>query len=319
VPQGGFARLAPDSGPKADNILATKTARFAGDEFEKIMNTAEKVLSALALFTLENPEWTVEAAAEQLDVSTSTAYRYFKSLTTHGFLSSISGGRYILGPAIIALDWQLKFQDPLIRVARPVMEKLVKRSGSDCVSLLCRRFRHQVMCVHQAYEHEPEHAVSYERGRPMGMYRGAASRIILANLPNRIVKRLWETDSQELIDAGLGSSWPEFREQLRKIRAAGVSITRGQVDPGMVGIAAPIWEPGSQIPGSVSLVVPEAAVSASDIAGHAALVEAAAREIDVAISELSPADIVTSTPRGVRPSRASKNLKRPLSRGHQAA
>ena len=263
------------------------------------MSTAEKVLSALALFTLDAPEWTVEAAAEELDVSTSTAYRYFKSLTTYGFLSSISGGRYILGPAIIALDWQLKSQDPLIRAARPVMEKLVRRSGGDCISLLCRRFRQQVMCVHQAYEHEPEYAVSYERGRPMGMYRGAASRIILANLPSRVVKRLWETDSANLIGAGLGSTWTEFREELRKIRSAGVSITRGQVDPGMIGIAAPIWEPGSQIPGSVSLVIPEATASASDIAGHSALVEAAAREIDTAMNELAAEDATLASTRGL--------------------
>jgi DNA-binding IclR family transcriptional regulator len=251
------------------------------------MSTAEKVLSALALFTLEDPEWTVEAAAEKLDVSTSTAYRYFRNLTTFGFLSSISGGRYILGPAIIALDWQLRLQDPLIRVSRPIMERLVKRSGGDCISLLCRRFRQQVMCVHQAYEHEPDYAVSYERGRPMGLYRGAASRIILANLPNRVVKRLWETDAAGLEDAGLGTTWAEFREQLRKIRSAGFSITRGQVDPGMVGIAAPIWEPGSQIPGSVSIVMPESVITASDIAERSALVEAAAREIDAAMLELS--------------------------------
>ena len=86
------------------------------------MSSTEKLLNALALFTFDAPEWTVEAAAKALDVSGSTAYRYFSSLTKAGFLDPISGGRYVLGPAIIAYDRQIRHQDPLLRVSRPALE-----------------------------------------------------------------------------------------------------------------------------------------------------------------------------------------------------
>lgn len=250
------------------------------------MSTSDKLLSALSLFTLEKAEWTVEAAGEALGVSTSTVYRYFNSLTKVGLLAPTSAGRYILGPAIIAYDRQLRLQDPLLRVAQPVMERLIRRNGGKGVSLLCRRFQQQVMCVHQVFEEQPEYAVSYERGRPMGFYRGAASLVILANLPGRSLRALWSADAEGIAAAGLGESLEEVRATLRKIRAAGVSITRGQIDRGMVGVAAPIWE-ADQVIGSVSMVIPEESVTSADVAGLSALVQAAGREIDADLRELA--------------------------------
>ena len=264
------------------------------------MSTADKLLAALSLFTLETPEWTVEAAAEALDVSGSTAYRYFNSLTNVGLLDPTSGGRYILGPAIIAYDRQLRLQDPLLQVARPVMSRLVKRNGGLGVALLCRRFHQQVMCVDQDFEHKPDYAVSYERGRPMGLYRGASSLVILANLPGRALRRLWSDDSKRMAAAGLGKTWDDVRGSLKKVRAAGVWVTRGQLDKGMVGIAAPIRQMDSQVVGSISLVVPEALASASDVAGMGALVQAAAAEIDSGMAEFGKVQVVKTSRAKVR-------------------
>lgn len=250
------------------------------------MSTADKLLASLTLFTLETPEWTVDAAAEALDVSGSTAYRYFNSLTKAGLLDPTSGGRYVLGPAFIAYDRQLRLQDPLLQVARPVMTRLVKRNGGDGVALLCRRFRQQVMCVHQAFEQRPDHAVSYERGRPMGLYRGAASLVILANLSTRILRGMWAADPEGMIEAGLGDDWEDVRRSLKKIKAAGICVTRGQLDKGMIGISAPIWHGDRQVAGSISIVVPETSATPGDVAGSCTLVQAAAREIDMGVAEL---------------------------------
>ena len=249
------------------------------------MSTADKLLAVLPLFTMDRREWTVEAAAEALDVSGSTAYRYFNSLYRAGLLDPTSGGRYILGPAVMAYDRQLRLQDPLLQVARPVMTRLVKRNGGDGVALLCRRFRQQVMCVHQAFEHKPAHAVSYERGRPMGLLRGSASLVILANLPVRTLRALWREEAAEIAATGLGDNWDAFRASLKKIRTAGVWVTYGQLDKGMIGVAAPIWQADRQIVGSIGIVVPEASTTPEEIAGTSALVQAAAREIDAGLVE----------------------------------
>lgn len=247
------------------------------------MSTADKLLAALALFTFETPEWTIEGAAEALNVSGSTAYRYFSSLTKAGLLDPISDGRYILGPAIIAFDRQLRHWDPLTNVAQPTLERLVQRNGGKGIGLLCRRFHQEVMCIQQHYEKQPDRAVSYERGRPMGLYRGAASLVILANLPGRTRRTLYEADAALIADAGLGTSWDEFRSRLRRLKNDGVCITRGQLDAGVIGISAPIFQVDRRVVGSVSIVLTADDTDESEIAGAAALVQAAAREIDIGL------------------------------------
>src|ERR1700728_1549710 len=154
------------------------------------MATADRLLSALGLFTLEEPEWTVERAAERLGASISTTYRYFSSLSAVGLIESLTAGLYVLGPAIVEYDRQIRLLDPLLKVSRPILQRLVEMADQKGVALLCRRYRQQVMCVHQEVGSGADPTVGYERGRPMGLVRGAASQVILAHLPSRLLKAL---------------------------------------------------------------------------------------------------------------------------------
>jgi DNA-binding IclR family transcriptional regulator len=111
--------------------------------------TADRVLSVLELFSGDNSEWTVEEAAEALGLPVSTAYRYFRSLASSELIVAYSAGRYVLGPAIIQFDRQLRLHDPFITAAKPEMMKLAAMIGGDTVVLLARLYHNKVICVHQ--------------------------------------------------------------------------------------------------------------------------------------------------------------------------
>src|ERR1700688_757067 len=83
--------------------------------------SGDRLLGVLPLFTAAQTQWTVEAAAEQLRVSTTTTYRYFKKLTRAGMISPVSGADYTLGPAIIQMDRLIQAGDPMLNGARGVM------------------------------------------------------------------------------------------------------------------------------------------------------------------------------------------------------
>ncbi len=247
------------------------------------MNTAAKLLSILRLYSLEKSEWTVEEAAVEIGVSVSTAYRYVRSLCKAGLLDPFNGNAYILGPAIIEHDRHKRLSDPLIKAGQPVIRRLVARSGCSGVALLCRTYRNCVMCVDQEGEFASKGAVSYERGLPMPMFRGASSKIILANLPSRSVRWFFENYSREMCEAGLGADWDEVKANLRQIRKAGVLVARGEVDRQRVGVAAPIIDPDGRVLGSVSMVITEQEATPQTVANVSALVEAAGREIHAAL------------------------------------
>lgn len=219
------------------------------------MSTSDRLLSVLGLFTIERPQWTVEEAAQELGLAVSTAYRYFRSLSEAGIVTSYSNGRYVLGPAIIQYDRQLRLRDPLIGMATPIMQRLVPLLPSNCLLLLCRLYHDQVICIHQEYAQPPTFGVSYERGRLMPLSRGAASKIILAHLPLRFLRTYHALHADELRER-LGADWGEVRAALRNIRSAGVHVTQSELDPGMMGIAAPLFAPQSAVIGSISIVIP---------------------------------------------------------------
>jgi DNA-binding IclR family transcriptional regulator len=247
------------------------------------LHSTSKLMSVLRLFTAARPEWTVEDGADALGMPASTAYRYFRELNDAGLIGSTAAGRYVLGPAIMELDRQTRLQDPLIRAARPVMVELKDTLGLDCVILLCRLYRQQVMCVHQEQVGTPAIGVSFERGLPLPLHRGAASKAILAFIPARLAKAYLLANAKDMAAVGLGNTWIELKARLRAIRTAKVCITRSEVDKGAVGFGAPIAGAEDDVVGSLGLVIPEALCTPELEGDLARRVRAAAQEITRAL------------------------------------
>ena len=256
------------------------------DYWNASVNTADRLLAVLRLFTLERPEWTADEAAKEIGVSISTAYRYFRSLCRIGLLDPFNGN-YILGPAIVEYDRQIRIIDPMIKVGRPAMQRLIARSDSMGTALLCRVYRNCVMCVHQEARIPFENTIGYERGRPMPMFRGASSKIIFANLPSRSARWFFSRFPEEIAAAGLGSDWEAVKANLRRIRKAGIHVARGEVDSDHVGIAAPIFDPKKKVVGSITMVLLQSEATPGLVANVSALVQAAGREIDAGLLLLS--------------------------------
>lgn len=216
--------------------------------------TTDKALALLDLFSMQQADWTVEMAAQHLGVSSSTAYTYVRSLADAGLITPVRGGRYALGPAIIRLDRLMRRQDLLIQTGRPALRRLVDAIEGEVVGLLCGRYKLQMMCVEQVMREPTDLAISFERGRAVPLYRGAASRAILAHLPLPVLRKLWDADNADIRTAGLGEDWRLFKAAMRAMRREGVLVGRGEVVPGLVGVSAPVFGPEGEIIGSVGVV-----------------------------------------------------------------
>lgn len=224
------------------------------------MSTSDRLLAVLDLFTLRRPDWSVEEAAAELGVPVSTVYRYFGKLSRTGLLAGLTGARYGLGPTIIRYDRQLRLTDPLVLAATGELDRLARLVPGRSVAFLCRLFGEQVMCVAQAAVDDPPFAIGYERGRPMPLFAGSASRVILANLPTRQVRDLHRRAPEGFGRAGLGGDWATVRVALRGQRDSTGCITSGEVDVGMRGVSAPVLAAGAGVIGSVTLAGPMAAL-----------------------------------------------------------
>jgi DNA-binding IclR family transcriptional regulator len=233
------------------------------------------MLDILTLFTSSKPAWTIDEAAAELNLTQTTAYGYFRSLARAGLVATSSTGRYTIGPAIIELDRLARRTDQLLAQGCELLDQLVSDSPTPVVALLCRLYRMKVMCVEQRASSDAGFAVGYERGLPMPLFAGAASKVILANIERRRLRRFYEVHGVDISAHGLGASWDDFLGSLRHIRSSPVYVTYGEVDPGRVGVSAPIILANGVI-GSISLV-------ASDVAFHKTL--ACRQELERRVSE----------------------------------
>ena len=214
-------------------------------------NSLARMLSILALYDEDHAVWSAEDVAHILGTSRSTSYRYFKMLTEAGLLNPLGREGYILGPAIIELDRLIRFQDPLTTIASPVMKLLAEETQATV--LLARFYKDKVICIHKEAG-DVELDVAFERGRPMPLFLSATSRTILAQLPTRQKRRLYDSAQEDIAQSGQGEDWPSFRGKMREIRKAGYCTSVGEVDPGYAGIAAPIFNQNEMVEGSLSMV-----------------------------------------------------------------
>ena len=101
------------------------------------MNSLERMLSLLEVFTTAAPVWSTEALISYSGCTRSTCYRYIKALQTAGLLTPVTGG-FVLGPRVVEMDRQIRTCDPIYNAGGPPMERLSKEAGH--AALLSLRF-----------------------------------------------------------------------------------------------------------------------------------------------------------------------------------
>jgi DNA-binding IclR family transcriptional regulator len=188
----------------------------------------------------------------------------------------------VLGPAIIEFDRLIRRQDPLIDMSRPVMQDLVDRTGAE--ALLARLYRGKVVCIHREYR-APGFEVTYERGRPMSLFQTATARVILANLSNRRLRRLYDENRGVIRRSGLGGSWAAFTGRLRTIQQTGHCVLIDGVDKGFSGVAAPVFGSLGEVEASLCLVLRSKALRPNRTGQFAATVMRSARMISAAAAD----------------------------------
>jgi DNA-binding IclR family transcriptional regulator len=221
------------------------------------MNSLQRMLSLLDVFTVAAPVWSTEDLIRYSGCSRSTCYRYIKALQDAGFLTPVADGGLILGPRIVEMDRLIRTCDPVHTAGGPPMEALAARTRHT--ALLCVLYSDTVMCVRQVPGVDAPEGL-FSRGQKRPLFQGAASKVILAYLPSHQLRALFAKHRKTIAGAGLGADWESFRAALRAIRQQGYAITSGEFQPGIVGIAAPLFNREEQVLGSIGIAMAATAV-----------------------------------------------------------
>lgn len=244
------------------------------------MSSLSRMFAVLDLIEQRGQVLDADTICAELDYSRPTGYRYIAELVRAGLLVRVGAGTYGLGPRIIELDYAIRANDPVLAAAQPVMRDLVAATGGDAT--LAATYGDHVVTTH--HEAGPEALIlSYGRGRPMPLTRGALSKCLLAGMPRPRQQRLYKLHARAIKANKLGADWPAFRVAMAQIRREGFAISMGELDPGLVALAAPVEDGEGNITAAVGVVLRTARYELLDHAQLAELVMQGAHRIEMAL------------------------------------
>jgi DNA-binding IclR family transcriptional regulator len=223
----------------------------ASPSYRERNSTADRALDILTMFDDTHLVISGTAVAERLGVARSTAYRYLQSLVAGRFLEEAPGGGFRLGLRVLEIARLARRSYGLSEVALPLMQELAEEVRETV--LLTRRSGDLVVCVDRAESGTRAVRISYERGSTLPLNAGASALVLLAWSPEDEARRLLETTEMRRFTAATLTDVDALMERLARIRRLGYSVTRGELDPDVVGIAAPITAPNGQVTAAVSV------------------------------------------------------------------
>jgi DNA-binding IclR family transcriptional regulator len=241
------------------------------------MPNTHRILRVLNAFTPERSEISPEWLMAELGASRASIYRDLQQLSRVGLIERVSDRGYSLGPKIVELDRQIRQSDPLLRSAAEIPEQLARATGGTV--LICRLHDDKVLCIQDTPGPHAPSTVSYERGRAMPLYRGATSKIILAHLSAKKVTDLFVKEQAAMRAAGLANSLDELHALLKQWRSEGSVTTEADIDPHTVGSAVALLH-GKQVLGSLSVVLPNTAITPEKHIRNLRELRSAARRIE---------------------------------------
>ncbi|WP_328902824.1 IclR family transcriptional regulator [Streptomyces sp. NBC_00441] len=232
-------------------MSATAPREAGSSQGYRVRNsTADRALDILLMFDDERLALSANEVSKHFGVARSTAYRYLESLTSNGFLEeNQAGSGFRLGPRVLELARLARKGVGLSELAKPIMRELVNRTGAP--ALLTRRTGSAVVCLERE-EAGQALRLSYERGQVLPINAGAAALALLAWVPDDELNDLLANPLTRFTDATYADA-DTLREHLADIRHQGYAVSRGELDPDVLGIAAPVRGENGRIIAAISI------------------------------------------------------------------
>ncbi|MFM0043052.1 MULTISPECIES: IclR family transcriptional regulator [Paraburkholderia] len=215
---------------------------------------------------LEALSWLVETPQDEvgvrdislaLDIAPSSAHRVLSSLVDKGFIEQDPGsGLYSLGADFFRIAQLATERLPFKRVALPHLRRLAEVSNETVILGLYNKGRQEMMFVICL---DSSNSLRYvvETNKWLPVHAGATGLGILAFLSTEERRSIISKSRLRSLTEKTITSAVQLEAEAERIRQRGYAISAGQRIPGAIGLAAPVWGPGTEVIGDVCLTIPE--------------------------------------------------------------
>lgn len=218
-----------------------------------IAKTLANALDLLDYFTHEAPTWGVRELAKASGVHPAIVQRALTTFASRQFLAKDPvSQKYTLGARFLELAQVFRGHLNLSQMVRPMMQELSELSGETV--FLSWLMQDQAVCI-EICEAPGSIQFSIEVGTRFPLHAGANAKVIFAHLDEATRERLL-AGGLECLTPGTIADTGEMRRELALIREQGWSASLGEFRVDTFGLAVPLFSPGGNIVGSVSIAGP---------------------------------------------------------------
>ena len=215
--------------------------------------SVQRALVLLSAFCQKRTAMSLPEICKNTGLSKSTAFRLIVNLQSRGFLAVNETGKYVPGPEIERLAAFADSDLPLRRLVYPYICFLSEVTKETV--LLTKLKKDRLYCI-EKIESKCALRITAQVGAQMTMARGATGTSVAAFLDDIMRPRVIENERCE-------SSFEDGRdikilqpEYLEAIRIQGFALSQGEVDAGVISIAAPFFDSENVVRGSISIAGP---------------------------------------------------------------
>lgn len=212
-------------------------------------------LALLQLFPRSKPAKTLAELAAGLGLSRSATYRLVYTLEADGFIArDVETRRYRLTSKTLDLGFEYLHAQPITESAQPFLRVLSDRSNAAAHVAILDGWH----CVYLARALPNAGLVSnLQLGARLPAHTTSSGRIMLAHQDEAKLQTIYDKLKKETRGTMAAPSQLDFNTQIAADKKRGYVFHRSTLDPGIVSLAFPIRDHGSQVVAAVTVIVPE--------------------------------------------------------------
>jgi DNA-binding IclR family transcriptional regulator len=234
--------------PRRERTKLSRTADLERDSGGlELISKAGAVLDILE----QHKEASAADLAAALGEPLSSVYRLLQSLTTTGWVDRGSRrGAYRLGLSLMTIGGLVEDHLDIRDASLPSLRELV--DATKATSFLCIQRGPRAVCL-ERIEGYAVQSLAMLLGGSLPLYAGAAPRALLAFLPVAEQGAILKDTSQQLRDDPPRPDDKDIIADIARIRAAGYSVSDGDVTPGIASLGAPVFNHRGEVQGALSV------------------------------------------------------------------
>ena len=241
-----------------------------------------RAIHLLKLFTDDAPEHDLLALTELSGLNKTTTFRIMSALENEGLIERCDAG-YRLGSEAIVLGGRAMRSNNLRKVSREYLEQLSQETGETVTLEVLHSHPERHLCSLVIDEVLGKHLVGIAPyiGSRLAVHATATGKALLA-FSNKSVQEKILTDDL-VAYTGQTLSKDKLTEELKQIKTQGYALSKGELEHGLMTVAAPIFDLNAKAVAALSIVAPSVRVGEGELEPLATLATQSANNISHAL------------------------------------